>query len=305
MTPWPLAARPAGGDIAGRAQPPPDASPVPRDARCARSSARSPCATATGPAPDRVTLVIRTGTLVSTVPHSKSSAFPQAAIKTGGCDARNAGPGDAGADAGRRPHAGRDPRRRHVRVRRARLPRFARRRDRRPDPHDQADDLLPLRREEAAVHRRARAGLHPYPGGRAEGERRRPRSGRGGAPRRRGDLRSSRRASRVHPVGQHREHPQRRARQGTGRPGGPRRPGGLAPGRHPAPRSRARGLPVGCRRDRRPHDDQRVLCVPAGQPPHLRHHFRPRPGRPVTYGPLPDDVRRHDRPLSRGRPPPA
>ena len=50
-------------------------------------------------------------------------------------------------------------------------------------------------------------------------------------------------------------------------------------------------------RHRRPHDDQRVLCLPGGQPAHLRGYLRPGPGRGVPARPLPVHVRGHDRPL--------
>ena len=56
-----------------------------------------------------------------------------------------------------------DPRRRHAGVRRARLRRRARGRDRRAHPHHEADDLLLLRQQGAAVRGRPRARLRGDP----------------------------------------------------------------------------------------------------------------------------------------------
>ena len=50
--------------------------------------------------------------------------------------------------------------------------------------------------------------------------------------------------------------------------------------RHPRARPRRGRVPRRRRRHRRAHDDQRLLRVPRGQPPHLRDAVRPRPGRP-------------------------
>lgn len=130
------------------------------------------------------------------------------------------------ADPRRRPHPGRDPRRGDTGVRAVRLRRCPRRRDRRPHPHHQADDLLLLRRQGAALHGRSGAGVHRDPRGRAGAGRRAPRPGRGDPAPRGADLRPPRAAPGLHPSGQHREHPRGRAHHAA-----PRSSAGSAPRR--------------------------------------------------------------------------
>ena len=77
--------------------------------------------------------------------------------------------------------------------------------------HDEADDLLLLRQQGAAVRGGARARLCGDPRGRADDRRRSPRSGRRDPPARRADVRPPGVASGLQPPGGDREHPPRRA----------------------------------------------------------------------------------------------
>src|SRR5215218_4663383 len=204
----------------------------------------------------------------------------------------NSGRRIPGPTAGPRAHPGRHPRRRHPRVRRPRLQRRPCRRDRHQDPHDQADALLLLRQQGAALHRRAGARLPADAHFRVDpgGGRARP-GGRDPADRR-ADLRPPPVASRLHPAGQHREHQPGRAHGEVGDVPRPERLRGVPDRTDPRPGPRPGPVPTGGRRARRAHADQLLLRVPGRQPPHLQDDLRTRPHRPRPARPLPEDAGR-------------
>ena len=133
------------------------------------------------------------------------------------------------------------------------------------------------------------------PRGRAGARRRAPGPGRGDPPAGRADLRPPRGAPRLHPPGQHREHPRGRAHAASeelGTIGSP----ALDVIRRILDAGPESGAVHGRRRRRRPaHDDQLVLLLPGRQPAHVRRPVRPRPGRPRPARALPHDARRHGR----------
>src|SRR3954470_6729406 len=203
--------------------------------------------------------------------------------------------------ARRRPHEAGDPRGRDERVRRTRLRGRARGRDRRPDPHDEADDLLLLRRQGAALRRRAGGRVRRDPRRRARGRRRPPRPPRGDPPPRRADVRPPRVAPGLHPARQHRERPPRRAHREVLELHAPQLAGDRPHRADPRPRPRGGGVQARRRRGGRPHAHQLLLRLPRGQPPHVRHDLRSRPARPRAPRPLPGDARRPRRRLPHRR----
>ncbi len=114
-----------------------------------------------------------------------------------------------------------------------------------------------------------------------------------------------RRAPRLHPPGEHREHPPGRAHPQVAGAGESRYARTRPDQPDPGGRARERRLRHLGRRHRRTHDDQRVLCLPDRQPAHLRGPLRPRPHRREAPRPPPPHAERHGRgvPHRRDAPP--